>query len=267
MLPYWFAAMALGLGIGVEFFVLRGDISRMNTVFKFYLQAWVLFAVAVSPLVVELWKGAKSRGFVMRVGVRISLVLVLVAVAAYPVTAPRARLQSRLRPDAPHTLDGLAFLESATIEHGGRTIPLGDDLAGIRWLRENAVGLPVLAEATTHPQLYGWGARFSTHTGFPAIIGWDWHQRQQYAAMPVDVITPRIEDLKRLYETADLQEARRLLSRYGVEYLIVGALEEAVFGAEGIGKFAAAEGSFLEVAFREESLVIYRVVPSDAVKP
>ncbi|MGD8814509.1 MAG: DUF2298 domain-containing protein, partial [Anaerolineales bacterium] len=60
-------AVALGLTSIVEIVVLRGDIGRMNTVFKFYLQVWTLFSVsagaAIAWLLAELplWRPTGRR--------------------------------------------------------------------------------------------------------------------------------------------------------------------------------------------------------------
>lgn len=254
--PLLLAGIALGIGLFVEFVVLKNDISRMNTVFKFYLQAWVLLAIASAAIVQALDRRLRGAA---RLSWRVAVGVVVAAMLLYPLTATFPRTRHRMEPAAPRTLDGLRFLQQASLQHEGAPILLQDDLAGIRWLRRNASGLPVIVEATTHPVLYGWGGRFSSHTGLPAIVGWDWHQKQQFAALPFDVVTPRIDDLKHLYSTTNPEEAWQILSHYNAEWLIVGALERALYPPEGIAKFAAGEGKWWTREFQSGSLEIYRV--------
>ncbi|MDO8674380.1 MAG: DUF2298 domain-containing protein, partial [Dehalococcoidia bacterium] len=53
---------AIALGIGVDFITIKGDVSRMNTVFKFYLQAWVLFSLASAYGLVAVLDGLLGVG-------------------------------------------------------------------------------------------------------------------------------------------------------------------------------------------------------------
>ena len=45
---------ALALTLAVELIVLRGDLGRMNTVFKFYMQAWTLFSLSAAAALIWL---------------------------------------------------------------------------------------------------------------------------------------------------------------------------------------------------------------------
>ena len=51
------ALTAFSIVIGVDIYRVEGDIDRMNTVFKFYLQVWVLLALASAYMLWRLWHG------------------------------------------------------------------------------------------------------------------------------------------------------------------------------------------------------------------
>lgn len=263
--PLWQMTLVM-VGVGVwltvlvEFVVLKGDISRMNTVFKFYYQVWVLLALASAVSLARLWRTLPRWPAGPRLAWKWGFVLLFAATLLYPVFATRAKINDRFDTSVGPTLNGMAFMEKAVHYDQGQALPLVWDKQAIEWLQDNVQGSPVIAEINTHPTLYGWGNRYAMFTGLPAIVGWDWHQRQQRALLPGEVVTRRIEDVKRLYNTPDPNEAYRILRRYEVEYLIVGGLERAYAAPEGIAKFAQMEGVLWERVYANEGTVIYRVL-------
>ncbi|MEZ5289091.1 MAG: DUF2298 domain-containing protein, partial [Vicinamibacterales bacterium] len=256
------AATGLLLTVLVEFVVLAGDIGRMNTVFKFYLQAWVLLSMGAATgtaVILDGWRLLCARPAWMDAAgaVWVGLACALVAAAAsYPVLATRARWHDRFPSDAGFTLDGEAFMRTATHTEAGTTFALAPDLDAIRWLRSTVSGTPVIAEALL-PE-YRWGARISSHTGLPTILGWRVHETQQRALLPQEVISRRADDVAALYGTTDIETARAVLARYHVELVYVGPLERLLYPADGLAKFQR-HPSVWQPVYDRNGVVIYRV--------
>ena len=245
-------ALAALLGIFPEFFAIEGDVGRMNTVFKFYLQAWNLLALAAAASLPLLWM--RFPAIARRVLVPIGAALVLLALI-YPLSAIPDRAEQRLVPGL-RTLDGAAFMEEAVIVDQGRQIPLTWDLEAIRWLQDHVAGTPTVLEATI--PYFRWGARVSIHTGLPTVLGWDshqWLQRAEYRPM----IEQRRQDVQTIYETADPSEALALLRQYGVDYIYLGDLERAYYTGPGLGKFEQMAEFGVIPVFRNERVTIYRI--------
>jgi YYY domain-containing protein len=270
------AAGAFALTLFVEFFTLKGDIGRMNTVFKFYAQAWLMLGVATAVvaaagLTEPLQRRARRAvrpalgSALPRTGFALLTAVVVFLAALYPVFAIPAKIADRYAPDAPAGLDGLAYMRFATRidgpPNGERVFPLRYDYEAIRWMQANITGSPVIIEAGTGGLLYRWGARFSIYTGLPAVVGWDWHQRQQRAALTDRVVLDRQVDVDQFYNTDSVDRANILLARYNIRFVVVGDLEAAYYAPAGLEKFERmAELGYLRRAYANEGTRIYAVV-------
>jgi uncharacterized membrane protein len=117
-------------------------------------------------------------------------------------------------------------------------------------MRANVEGAPTVLE-TVGPDFDSDGrGRVSTFTGLPTVIAWGGHE-VQWGHDPGS----RGEDVKTIYSTADMAEAKRLLDRYGVRYVFVGSLEQEDYSKAALAKFPKL-GS---VAFTEDGTVVYRI--------
>jgi len=257
------AAVGAALTVIVEYVVLKGDIGRMNTVFKFYLQVWVLWGIAGAVGLGYLWpRVAQWRPGVRRVSA-VVLAALVVGVSLYPVCATLGKVHDRWDPSLAPGLDGSAYMRTAEYVEAGHVLELRYDLAAIRWLQDNVEGSPVVAEGNA--PLYHWASRISTYTGLPTIVGWDWHQRQQRAALSSIVVDWRLQDVRDLYNSEDPALKRELLRRYDVAYVVVGELEAALYAPEGLAAFERMVGEDLTVAYRQGPVTIYHVIggPTD----
>ena len=111
---------AWALSIGVEFLYVRDAFDdRMNTLFKFYYQAWTLYAIAAAISLAVLWQAARIPW--QRAILAAATTASILAGLSYPVVASYQWTEGFA---AWQGLDGLAYGEEIS----------PDEVAAIRWL-------------------------------------------------------------------------------------------------------------------------------------
>ena len=205
--------IAVALVIFPEFFYLRDLFgTRMNTIFKFYYQAWILFglsaAYAVSVLTESL-KGIKKAAF------SAVMILLLPAVLVYPFFCTMDKWES-LKWKQSVTLDGAAYLHTSRSE----------DWLGLQWL--DSAGPGVVLEKVGSS--YGGDNVVSTFTGLPAVLGPMGHESQWRGGY--NEMGSRNDDVKRIYETHSWETAKELLEKYDVRYVFVGSAEKSAYNIQ-----------------------------------
>ena len=240
--PIDFVLLLFGVGllltIGTEFvYLVDGFGYRMNTIFKFYYQAWALWAVAAAFAAFYLIAGAKLNSIVRSVATVVVVIVVALGLV-FPAMAIPTMTNGQLDP----TLDVLAYT--------ARFAP--DDYAAAQWLNQNAQDNPVILEAPGDEYNAGM-SRISTWTGLPSVVGWHGHEGQWRGNY--DILGPRLTQIQEIYTTADANRMLELLKDLNVRFVIVGPNEQQLYPAAGLAKF----GQYLPVAFQQGQVTIYQV--------
>jgi len=253
------AFAGLALTLVVEFVYLRDNFGmRMNTIFKFYYQGWVMMAVASAY---GAWWVMRYSGRLARIIFSAGAALLIGAGMVYPIMGIYRRVEEFSRPpnlDAAATFSG--FYNHPWAEHP-------DDWAAIQWLLQNGRlpdgGVPRILEAGSGG--YENAGRISAFTGYPTILGWTNHEGQWRG--DYEEITRRTPVIRTIFTTADANTALDLLQEWQVRYVIIGDTERAYISKlcqepanacrtdRAIGKFDA----ILTKVFSGSSTLIYQV--------
>ncbi len=235
-----FILLMLSLGVllilGPDFLYLRDNFGyRINTIFKFYYQAWILLSLAaafgVAVLSSEL-RGVASALFTA------GLVIVIGTGLVYPLFSLQSKTDNfKAEHPEQRTLDGTAYLANI----------MPDDYQAFQVMKQVKPG--VIAEAVGGQ--YTEYARFSTFTGLPTVLGWPGHEGQWRDQA---LQGSRRDDIQTLYTTSDWTTAQQIIDRYNIRYIVVGNLERNTYPVNE-EKFSR----FLKPFLQKGNLVIYEV--------
>jgi len=251
VLPFILLLIATGalLTLGPEFVYLRDNFGqRINTIFKFYYQAWVMFGVSALYAIGYLWLAWRGSKRALPILATAGYALAFLVALLFPIYAVNSRALEYRGPVTaegrrPATLDGLA--QMAAFYPG--------DYAAVLWLDENVPDTSVVLEAVGG-QYTNYG-RISAGSGLPTILGWAGHEYQWRGATPEPAIREPV--VTEIYTSPNLERVSDLLDSYDVHYIIVGGLERETYGTAGLEKFS----ENLDVAFESNDLTIYHWTP------
>jgi YYY domain-containing protein len=243
--PISFALLMCGVALllvfAPEFIFLDDNFGwRMNTIFKFYYQAWLLMGIAGAVGITHAFAGIRKSP--------------VAAIVATPAVAL--------------TLFGCIFLIAGGYSRAGgfATTPTFDASAWIAdfspgqrnaalWLRENAPADAVIAEAIGSSYLSDQNI-VSTLSGRPTLIGWEGHERQWRGNEAYgEMAAGRTEALEEIYRYGMPDDVLAILDQYSVDYVVVGPNERNKYALSSLE--IARLDAMLERVFEERDVLIY----------
>ncbi len=179
---------------------------RANTMFKLVYQSFVLYALSSGYIIARVLTGIKKG--ILKILLTTVYCLLLAAALIYPHFAIKGYYGDL---NLYRGLDGLAFLQKKYPE----------DFQALQWLEKNIQGQPIILEAVGDS--YTEYNRLSMASGLPTVEGWlvhEWLWRGSF-----DEPGKRAADVKTIYESENLEEVKKLISKYQIDYLYIGGAE------------------------------------------
>lgn len=235
---------SLALIIFPEFFYFK-DIYpahfRSNTMFKLGYQAFIMFSIVSGYAITTTLASREDHRYIkwIRRAFFLGLTPLLFLVVIFPVFSVRSYFREL---SVYEGLDGIRWLS--------RDYP--DNYNAIAWLnsRTTLSGYTIVeADGDSYTEFN----QFSAFTGIPTIVGWSVHEWLWRGGF--DLVAPRKEQVKIIYESTDIGLTKTLLDQYNVRYVIVGKYERVKYPTLAEWKF----NSLGRVAYRSGETVIYAI--------
>jgi YYY domain-containing protein len=258
-------ALAFGLVAMTEIIFLKdvfaGSYPRMNTVFKFYFQAWALLSITCGAALYFIYEGFQSvvrfNGWQRWVGRgvqviwSVALLVFFLAGMVYPIVGSYQRTNHYMQ--RTNSLDGLNYLQS--YDPG--------DYTAIKWLNSNVQGSPVIVEAFNPQGDYSDYGRISAFTGLPTLMGWAGHEYQWRVnwlnnAYNAADFYGRGADISAIYTNTNPEIVLSLMKRYNARYIYVGSLEKTTYPQANLNRFSG----FMQTVYSANGVTIYQVPES-----
>ncbi len=237
-LDYWILiSFAFGtfLVLIPEFFYIK-DIYpahfRANTMFKMGYQAFIIMSISSALVLYRIGLWDSWIKFILKGFFAVLFLLVFI----YPFLAFPSYYPAKSITEQPPQLDGSVWM----------TTQYPQDKEIVDYIEKNIPHQPVILEA--QGDSYTDYNRISAYTGIPTVAGW-WVHEWLWRGTP-EIVGNRIPEIVAIYESTDIEETRRIIKKYKIEYVVISNLErekytklnEEKFEQIGIKVFKSSNG-------------------------
>lgn len=181
---------------------------RSNTMFKLGYQAFIMWSIIAGFVITQVvfFMREKSKRLLRTILILLFVPQVFL-VSIFPIFSVRSYF-GELK-----TYDGIYGL-------GWMQKELPDSLLAIDWLNKQPKDVVIVEAAGDSYTDYN---HISAFTGDPTITGWAVHEWLWRGSF--DIVSPRQEEVRTIYESTDIQIILPILEKYHVRYIIVGKQE------------------------------------------
>ena len=200
-----------------EYFFIKDQFgNRMNTVFKFGFQSWILLSIFSPVLIYSALTYIKR----FRVPIYISFIFITILYLYYSIGFINLQIANwdnsfNLNTHKKYSIDNKFTYDS------------------IEWVRNHLPEGSILLEAPGDS--YSNGSKISSFSGYPTVLGWIGHERQ-WRPFQLEEIANREKDIENIYISNNIDRVQELINDYKIQYIYVGIQEYLKYGESNIAK-------------------------------